>query len=220
MPLAPERTPIAHAPISAILLARNGAAELEEVVSAWNAYLAEMSRPYEILLVDDGSDDDTGARAEKLAEKMPVLRFLRHDQHQGTGAALRTGFGAARFSLILTATCDKQYHPPDLYRILEAIDLVDLVVGFRVGMPVPALAQAWDFLRRLLARVLLGASIETRTSWPGLAGWRRRWLARWVFGVRVQDPECVFRLYRRAVIEHLPIQSNSSVAQIEILAKT
>ena len=56
-------------------------------------------------------------------------------------------------------------------------------------------------------------------SWPGVAGWGRRWLARWLFGVRVQDPECPYRLYRREVLERLPIQCDSSLAQIEILAK-
>jgi glycosyltransferase involved in cell wall biosynthesis len=218
MPDAPERSPIAQAPLSAILVAFNGGPELEEVIAAWDAYFIGLTRPYEILLVNDASADDTACRAGKLTEAMPHLRLLSHEQHLGSGAALRTGFLAARYPLVLTVPCDKQYQPPDLYRVLEAIDQVDLVAGYRVGT-LPVVLRIWDLCGRFLARVMLGASLERRGCWPGRAGWGRRWLARRLFGVRVQDPECPYRLYRREILQRLPIQSNSSVAQIEILAK-
>jgi glycosyltransferase involved in cell wall biosynthesis len=218
MPETLERSPIAQAPLSAILVAFNGGPELEEVIAAWDAYFISLTRPYEILLVNDASADDTECRAGKLAEVMPHLRVLSHEQHLGTGAALRTGLQSARYPLVLTVPCDKQYQPPDLYRVLEAIDQVDLVAGYRVGT-LPVVPRIWDFCGRFLARVMLGASLERRGCWPGWIGWGRRWLARWLFGVRVQDPECPYRLYRREVLQRLSIQSNSSVAQIEILAK-
>src|SRR5437667_47210 len=82
----------------------------------------------------------------------------------------------------------------------------DLVAGYRVGLPVPGWLSLWDGCRRLLTRVLLGVTREPRDCWPGLAGWRRRWLARWVFGIRVQDPECPYRLYRREIFGRMPIQ--------------
>jgi glycosyltransferase involved in cell wall biosynthesis len=219
MPDLPERSPIAQAPISAILLAFNSGAELNEVVTAWDAYLSGMSRPYEILLVDDGSTDDTSHRASQAAGQLAHLRVLKHDQHLGVGAALRSGIHEARHPLLFTVPCNKEFNPPDLYRVLEAIDQVDLVTGYRVGLPLPGWLCLWDFSRRFLARVFLGAALEPRDSWAGLAGCGRRWLARWLFGVRVQDPECPYRLYRREVLERLTIQCNSGVAQIEILAK-
>jgi glycosyltransferase involved in cell wall biosynthesis len=219
MPDTPERPPISQSPLSVVLLAFNAAPDLEEVVTAWDTYLADMSRRYEILLVNDGSTDDTGPRADQLAAQKPHLRVLHDERHSGVGAALRTGIREASHPLVLTVPCDKQFQPPDLYRIFEAIDQVDLVVGYRVGLPVPLVPRIWDFMRLLLARVFLGAPLEPRSSWPGWAGWRRRWLARWLFGVRVQDPECLLRLYRRTIFERLPLQSDSSVAQLEILAK-
>jgi glycosyltransferase involved in cell wall biosynthesis len=219
MPDLPERPPIAQAPLSAVLLAFNVGAEFDEVVAAWDGYLSGLSRPYEILVVDDGSTDDTAQRAEQAASRLPSLRVLKQDQHLGVGMSLRAGIAAARHPLVFTAPCNKEYSPPDLYRVLEAIDQVDLVAGYRVGPAVPAWLRVRDFCRRFLARVFLGAVLESRESWPGLAGWRRRWLARWLFGVRVQDPECPYRLYRRHILERLPIQCASSVAQIEILAK-
>ena len=126
---------------------------------------------------------------------------------------------AAQFPLILTATADKQFQPHDLYRFLESIDRVDLISGFRVAWPAPVGVAIWDEFRSLVARVLLGFTREPRVCWLGLAGWRRRWLARWIFGIRVRDPECPFRLYRREIFQRMPIQSDGPAAQIEILAK-
>src|SRR5262249_34149767 len=142
MPDTPERAPISQAPLSAILLAFNAGPDLEPVVSAWDAYLADMSRPYEILLVNDGSTDDTAARADHLAAAKPHLRVLHHERHCGVGAALRTGIREAGHPLVLTVPSDRQFQPPDLYRIFEAIDQVDLVVGYRVGLPVPLVPRA------------------------------------------------------------------------------
>src|SRR5437016_13834006 len=96
MPDLPERLPIAQAPISAILLAYNAAAELEEVVAAWDAYLASLSRPYEMIVVDDGSTDETRDRLGLMAGGIPHLRVLAQEQHAGVGAALRTALREAR----------------------------------------------------------------------------------------------------------------------------
>jgi glycosyltransferase involved in cell wall biosynthesis len=219
MPEIPERQPIAQASLSAVLVAFNVGAELEEAVAGWDEYLAGRSRPYEILIVNDGSTDDTLAHAEKLAGQFPQVRVLNHERHEGIGAALRTGFAQAQYPLLVSAAADKQFQPADLYRLLESIDQVDLITGYRVGRPIPIGILFLDALRSLLSRVFLGAAREPRGCWLGLAGWRRRWLANWIFGLRVRDPECPFRLYRREIIERLPIQCDSSAAQIEILAK-
>jgi glycosyltransferase involved in cell wall biosynthesis len=219
MPDLPERAPIAQAPLSAILLASAATTEVDEVVSAWDSYLSERGRPYEIVLVDDGCNDLIKQDLQKLAGQKPSLRFMTHDQHRGLGAALRTGLQNVRHPLVVTVPCDKQYQPADLYRPLDAIDQVDLVVGYRVGLPIPAWLRLARLGKSLLARVFLGAGLEPYECWPGATGWRRRWLARWVFGVRVQDPECPLRLYRREIFERLPIQCDSSAALIEILAK-
>lgn len=214
-----ERTPISQAALSLVLTARECRADVDEVLAAWHGYLVTLSRPFEILLVDDGSSDGTPERALVLGEQYPELKVLRHEQPRGLGAALKTGIDAARQPLVVTAPCDKQFEPSGLYRILEAIDQVDFVTGYRVGPRLPFLQRLWDDWRRLLARLFLGASLEPRTSWPGLSGWRRRWAARWLFGVRVQDPECPFRLYRREVFDKIPLQCAGSAVLIEILAK-
>ena len=208
-----------QAPLTLLLLAYNAEADLDEVVAAWDGYLASLGRPYEILLVNDGSTDNTAARAEALRATYPHLRIEHHPQHTGIGTSLRTGAQHARHPLLVTAPCDKQFHPPDLYRVLESIDQVDLVIGYRVGPSVPGWLRFVDGVGQVFARIFLGSLPEPRESWVGWSGWRRRWAARWLFGLRVQDPECPFRLYRRTLFDRFPVQSDSSAAQIEILAK-
>jgi hypothetical protein len=62
-------------------------------------------------------------------------------------------------------------------------------------------------------------SLDAREVYFGRAGFARRWLARWLFGVRVRDPECLFTLCRRSIFARIPVQSDGDFAPIEILAK-
>jgi glycosyltransferase involved in cell wall biosynthesis len=214
-----QRPPIATAPLSVVLTAHNAGGELEGVVGGWARQLDALQRPYEIILVDDGSSDDSGARADALALQLPSLVVHRHAAPRGLGAALRTGVGAARHPLLLCTTCDQQYRPEDLKVLLDAIDRVDLVTGCRAGRPAPAWIRGVTAIYRGFVRVVFGVALRPSPCWLGLSGWGRRWLARWVFGVRVHDPECAFRLFRRSVFRRLPIQTDGDFALVEILAK-
>jgi hypothetical protein len=72
---------------------------------------------------------------------------------------------------------------------------------------------------RLLVRVFIGVSLPAAPCWLGASGWLRRRVARWCFGVRLHDPECAFRLFRRSIFQRIPIQTDGEFAQVEILAK-
>jgi hypothetical protein len=76
-----------------------------------------------------------------------------------------------------------------------------------------------DIVIALASRVVIGVPLMPRVCWLGSEGRGRRWVARWVFGVRVLDPECPFRLARREIFQHLPIQSSGPFVQVEMLAK-
>jgi glycosyltransferase involved in cell wall biosynthesis len=219
MPDPCERPPIAGAPLSVLLLACNEGAALEEVVAAWIAYLDGLKREYEVIVVDDGSSDDTAARCDALATQHPRARVLHHPDHRGLGAALRTALPAARSPLVFYTTADRQYEPSDLKHAFESIDKVDLVTGIRVSRCVPAWLRRLGALYRILARVLFGLPLEPRRTWLGWSGFGRRWVARWAFGVRVEDAACAFHLFRRSALDRIVIQSDGAFALVEILAK-
>src|SRR5262245_48909112 len=131
MPEPMQLPPIATAPLSIVLPSRNEEAHLEGTISSWTRYMDTLQRDYEILLVDDGSTDQTASLAESLAARFPRLRLLRHATPCGFGAALRTGLAAAQYPLFFYSACSNQYEPADLKALLDVIDQVDLVSGYR-----------------------------------------------------------------------------------------
>jgi glycosyltransferase involved in cell wall biosynthesis len=187
-----ERPPIAQAPISLVVPVWNDEAAVEEVLRGWSAHLNGLGRDYEILVVDDGSSDRTAALAEAVAADSGRVQILRHPEHKGVGAALRTGIAAAGHPLLAITDCDSLYQPADLNLLLDAIDKVDLAVGYRVGAGAPA---------RGLAERLYGGFIRT------------------VFAVRLKDPDCPLKLHRRSSFARIPIQSNGRFVHAEIIAK-
>jgi glycosyltransferase involved in cell wall biosynthesis len=214
-----ELPPIATEPLSVVLVARNDAARLPEVLAAWVAQLNGLKRDYEIILVDDGSMDSTGGLATFLAARQPRIRVLIHPEPRGFGAAIRTGLAAAHHPLFFYTTCDPQYQPSDLPRLLARIDQVHLISGYRVIAPMPGWLRWLGRFYRAFLRILCGDTVEPLPGWLGWSGHFRRFLGRMLFGLRCQDVDCAFRLFRRSIFERIPIQSDGSFAQVEILAK-
>jgi glycosyltransferase involved in cell wall biosynthesis len=115
--------------------------------------------PYELVIVDDGSQDDTGKIADALAQKHPTTRVVHHAVNQGLGAALRTGFGASKGQFVSWMSADGEIpvsHILDLLRV--AGDDVDMVVsGVRMRDGVVAwYREVFSSTLGLLSRVLLG----------------------------------------------------------------
>src|SRR4051794_16073145 len=91
-----ERNPVPPTPLSVVLVACNAAADIEALIGAWIAQLDALARPYEIILVDDGSTDDTAILADMLADQHQRVRVIHHACRLGIGAALRSGIEAAK----------------------------------------------------------------------------------------------------------------------------
>ena len=167
MPDLPALPPIASQPLTVALLAHNDAAHVEGLISAWAEHLNGLERDYQILLVDDGSVDDTTQRADSLREKFPRLELLRHEAPAGVGAALRTALPFAKHPLFFYTLCDPRYRPDDLPRLLKAIDLVHCANGYRAGRPMPVWGLMAGLLSRFLCRVILS---DAPAPLPGLGG--------------------------------------------------
>jgi glycosyltransferase involved in cell wall biosynthesis len=219
MPEPPNLLPIASQPLSVVLLAHNAGSFLDSLLASWFATLDGLQRDYEVMLVDDGSTDRTGERAEALKERYSRLQVFCHPTHQGEGAALRTAFAAARLPLLFYARFEPRYRPADLPLLLKEIDKVHLVSGYRAGRPLPLFWRAAGLLWRGFSRVVFG---HAPSRLPGWLGWKvhaERLLARAFFGVRNQDVACPYRLLRREGLVRIFLQSNGLFAHVELLAK-
>src|SRR5947209_90916 len=213
-----DRPKVSKEPISVLLPVYNQAAGLGASVESWLRALARVGRANELIVIDDASADDSAAVAGKLATRHAELQVLRHNARTGFGASLRTGLAAAAHQLVFYTACDYPYPPADVVKLLDLIDTVDLVTGCRTD-PVPGWLQRFDAAYRLLVRIVFGVTLEPRPGWRGGAAWRRAVKYRLLFGLRTWDPTSAYKLFRRSVLEHVPIQSNGQFVHAELLAK-
>src|SRR5450759_2008233 len=105
---------------SIVIPAFNEAASIGSVVRE----LLDAARWREILVIDDGSSDDTGAQASAAG-----ARVIRHPYNKGNGAAVKTGIRHATGRFVLIADADGQHRPADAARLVSHLDRYDLVVG-------------------------------------------------------------------------------------------
>ena len=213
------RTPIATAPISVLLFAHALSTETADAVQAWRQYLDTLNRAYEILLIQETRPEVAPIPADETPAPPTATRVYPYDRATGFRDALNEAIRTAQHPLLVFCPADKQYQPTELERLLKAIDQVDLVTGYRAWGQAPPWRVLLDMVMGVLSRVVIGVTLEPRKCWLGPQGRGRRWIARWIFGVRVTDPECPFRLARREVFARLPIQSGGPFVNVEIIAK-
>jgi hypothetical protein len=205
------RPPIAQAPVSAILLVSGSTSDAVESVAAWQAFLATLDRPFELLLVPIVEPEPSPVLAD--------MRQIPYDAERGIGPALQAAIEAVQHPLVALATADHQYRPDDLKALLAVIDKVDLAIGCRSMGPRAWWRRALAAVGRAIGWLLIGLPLHAQPCIPGGTLWRRRWVARWAFGLRLVDPESVFRLMRRDAVRRIILQSRGWFALVEQLAK-
>ncbi len=200
---------------------------LGRAVSGWVATLDGLRRPYELLIVDDGSLDGTRAQADVLTTRNPRIRVLAHPERRGFGACLRTALEAATQPLFFYTSTDHGWNHADLGRMLRAIDhrdeytgnRVEIVNGHRRGTVLPPGGKWRGRIFRGLVRVVFGYWPEPPRGWLGPAERRFWWRCRILFGLRIGDVTSQFKLFRRSVFDRIEIQSDGEFVHAEILAK-
>ena len=163
-----------RASISVFFPCHNEAENVEHVIGNALEHLPAIADEFEILIVNDGSTDDTAARAEAIGETDSRVRVVSHPTNLGYGRALRTGFESTRGDLIFCADGDGQFSLDDLAPLVDALDGHGFVLGYRIN-------RADPFYRRLNAW-LWGLSV------------------RLLLGFQVRDLDCGFKLYRREAV--------------------
>jgi glycosyltransferase involved in cell wall biosynthesis len=211
--------------VSLILPVQNRAGEIANAVRAWHSYLSTTSREFEILVVDQGSTDETPTIVEGLTTELKAIQL--HRSGIGFGVALGEGLGHAKYPLIAYSALDYPYTPADLGKMLERIAEtdphlnrhIDLVSGCRTGGVSPFFWLATGVVYRSFCRVILGMPLQAPLGWLGFGEHLRSWIAWAVFGDPLTDPNSAFKLIRRSVLDKFPIQSDGDFVHVELVGK-
>jgi len=177
--------------------AHNEEANVRELVAEALEALPTLAEVFEIIVVNDGSRDATGAIADELAAANPgVVRAVHHPTNLGYGAALLSGFRAAIHELVAFTDGDRQFRVADLGRLtarLGEADRADVVVGYRIKRADPLIRTVYARLYRFANRV-------------------------W-FGLKVRDVDCACKLFRRDALAGIAVESGGAFFSAELLIK-
>ncbi len=179
--------------LSLVIPAFNEAAVIARAVAEAEAALALHFDRFEIIVVDDGSADDTTAEVFRLLPDAPHTRILWHDTNRGYGAALRTGFEAAVYNLIAFTDADCQFDLTDLARLVPLATEVPVVAGYRADRKDP-----WR--RRFLS-------------------WGYNVMARTLLGTRVRDVDCALKVFRRDSLAGLLPEARGFFVNTEMMTR-
>src|SRR5512133_1971903 len=164
--------------LSIFFPACNDAATIPSLVIAAVHTASRLTPDFEVLVINDGSTDATAAMADELARVYPQVRVVHHERNRGYGGALRSGFTAATKEYIFYTDGDGQYDPREMERLWERLDAgVDVVNGFKISRSDP------------LHRILIGRVYHHTVKL--------------LFGLKVRDVDCDFRLMRRAIFDRV-----------------
>jgi glycosyltransferase involved in cell wall biosynthesis len=153
-----------------------------------------LTTDFEVIIVNDASADATAQIADELARTYPEVKVVHHERNRGYGGALRSGFAAATRELIFYTDGDAQYDPVEMAILWHALnDNVDLVNGYKISRSDP------------LHRIVIGRIYHHSVKF--------------LFGLRVRDVDCDFRLMRRAIFERVMLQKDSGVICLEMMKK-
>jgi dolichol-phosphate mannosyltransferase len=179
--------------LSLIIPAYNEEACISQALAEANSALSRIARRYEILVVDDGSDDATREVVRAVAGQESCVRLLVHPENRGYGAALRTGFEAAVYDRVAFTDADCQFHLTDLANLVPLTEHVHLAVGYRVGRQDPWQRRCYSWGYNLLVRTLLGT--------------------------RVRDCDCALKVFRKEALRNLLPSSRGFFVNTEMMTR-
>ncbi len=179
--------------ISLVLPAWNEAAAIRRAIAEADAALRDITNQYEIIVVDDGSDDKTAAYVGQIAAANPAVRLVRHDTNRGYGAALRSGFAAAKCDLVVFTDADSQFDLAELDRFVLLSRRYQVVCGYRIDRQDSALRCLYSHVYNQLVRCLL------RTG--------------------VRDVDCALKMFHRDVLRELKVTTDGFLVNSELLTQ-
>jgi len=156
---------------------------------------ATLTDDFEVIVINDCSTDDTAKILDELARIYPDrVRIVHHEANRGYGGALRTGFATATKELVFYTDGDGQYDPTEVTLLWEKMSAdVDWVNGWKISRSDP------------LHRIIIGRVYHH--------------MVKILFGLRVRDVDCDFRLMRRRIFDVVRLEKSSGVICLEMMKK-
>jgi glycosyltransferase involved in cell wall biosynthesis len=180
--------------LSVFFPAYNDSGTIASLVIAARQTAQKLTSDFEIIVVNDGSVDATPRIADELARTYPDVRVIHHPKNRGYGGALRSGFATATKDFVFYTDGDAQYDPSEIALLWPKMTPgVDLVNGYKISRSDP------------LHRIVIGRIYHHTVKI--------------LFGLRVRDVDCDFRLLRRTVFDRVQLEKNSGVICLEMMKK-
>ena len=190
----PAEPALAPAGLSVFFPAYNDSGTIASMVIRAVKAASELTGDFEIIVVNDGSADATAEIADELARTYPQVRVVHHPRNRGYGGALQTGFRSATKEFIFYTDGDAQYDPAEVALLWQKMGPgVDLVNGYKISRSDP------------VHRIVIGRVYHHVVSV--------------LFGLKVRDVDCDFRLLRRSIFERINVEKTSGVICLELMKK-
>jgi glycosyltransferase involved in cell wall biosynthesis len=180
--------------ISVFFPAYNDGGTIASMVISVVLTLRELTDDFEVIVVNDGSQDYTPQVLDELARVYDEVHVIHHAQNRGYGGALRTGFASATKELVFYTDGDAQYDARELKVLYPAlVEGVDMVNGYKISRSDP-------WYRMVIGRIY-------------------HWTVKLAFGLKLRDVDCDFRLMRRSIFDRVRLSSDSGVICVEMMKK-
>jgi len=179
--------------ISAFFPVYNDAKTIPKLVAKIILILKLIAKDYEVILVEDGSPDNSAEVVDELTRKYKNVRAIHHRKNKGYGGALKSGIRNSTKKLIFYTDGDAQYDVREIKKLIPLIDNVDVVNGYKIGRSDALYRKFFGGLYNFGARTL--------------------------FNLKLRDVDCDFRLFRKKVFKDIKLHSNTGVICVEMMKK-
>jgi glycosyltransferase involved in cell wall biosynthesis len=180
--------------ISIVFPAYNEEENLEYVLQDALKVSKDLKIPFEIIVVNDGSSDNTKEYVENLQKKNKNLVLINHEINKGYGQTLLDGFRASKNEWIFFSDSDRQFDLSEINKLQPYTDNADLVIGYRKNRKDNGFRKLNAYLFKLTARM--------------------------IFNLKFKDIDCAFKLIKKEVIDGIELNSSSALINTELLHKS
>jgi glycosyltransferase involved in cell wall biosynthesis len=155
--------------------------------------MEKLNADFEVIIVDDGSSDGTGQIADEIAVRDDRVKVVHHQHNLGYGAALQSGFKTATKEFVFYTDGDGQFDINEMPSLLSMMEQYDIVSCYRLNRRDPTIRK--------------------------INGWCWTKLVCFMFGLKIRDIDCAFKLYKREIFNKIELSSTGALIDAEILTR-